>query len=476
MADAQANVQEEVSCLGICLNIGAEDAQALLRHFKWDRHAAQEAWFSDEKRVREDVGLLLPRAASSSLPETTGGQCGICFGDLDDGAIVCKANCGHKYCRGCYTQYVATAVEKGASCLNLRCPEPDCAMLVPQAVFAELLPEGLYERFKHFCICSYVDGNRMVKWCPAPGCNHAIELSEVPSGTGTSEVECKCGHVFCFNCQEEGHRPADCTMVQKWNMKNSAESENMNWILANSKPCPSCKRPIEKNQGCVHMVCSVCGFNFCWLCGQPWSGHSERTGGYYACNRYEADKKEGKHDAELARREQAKNSLERYMHYFERYSFNSDAAQRGKKELRNLGSTLQTLSDLTGIPTSQLRFVEDAWCQVIACSRTLKWTYAYGYYNFGVAGGKKKEFFEFLQGEAEMNLVRLRDFLESDLMDFIEKKGSGDFASLQSALNQLTQVTKGFFEKLVKELELGLSGLTERYSNSMEVDVIKDAN
>jgi hypothetical protein len=49
-----------------------------------------------------------------------------------------------------------------------------------------------------------------------------------------------------------------CATVRKWLTKNSAESENLNWILANTKPCPKCHRPIEKNQGCMHMTCSQC--------------------------------------------------------------------------------------------------------------------------------------------------------------------------------------------------------------------------
>ena len=112
----------------------------------------------------------------------------------------------------------------------------------------------------------------------------------------------------------------------------------------------------------------------------------------------------------------------------------------------------------------------DAWLQVIACSRTLKWTYAYGYYHFEVESGKKKEFFEFLQGEAEKNLLRLRDLLERDLKEFLEEEGTEGFGQLQSTIMLITRVTKDFFEKLAGELELGLAGLTDRYTKSLEAD------
>ena len=39
--------------------------------------------------------------------------------------------------------------------------------------------------------------------------------------------------------------------------RNQSEAENMTWILVNTKNCPKCKNPIEKNHGCMHMVCAV---------------------------------------------------------------------------------------------------------------------------------------------------------------------------------------------------------------------------
>lgn len=61
---------------------------------------------------------------------------------------------------------------------------------------------------------------------------------------------------------------------------------------------------------------------------------------------------------------------------------------------------LEALSEITATPTSQLKFVTDAWSQVVDCRRMLKWTYAFGYYRFAddsAANKPQQEFFEFNQ-------------------------------------------------------------------------------
>jgi hypothetical protein len=105
------------------------------------------------------------------------------------------------------------------------------------------------------------------------------------------DVHCTCGEPYCFTCKKEAHQPVDCQTVQDWSFKNSSESENMTWIMANTKACPKCEANIEKNQGCMHMTCSQCRHEFCWLCLGKWSIHGDGTGGLYACNRCDCQRK-----------------------------------------------------------------------------------------------------------------------------------------------------------------------------------------
>ena len=43
------------------------------------------------------------------------------------------------------------------------------------------------------------------------------------------------------------------------------------------KQCPKCKIYTEKNEGCNHMKCTECKFQWCWLCEKEYLyGHCER--------------------------------------------------------------------------------------------------------------------------------------------------------------------------------------------------------
>ena len=75
------------------------------------------------------------------------------------------------------------------------------------------------------------------------------------------------------------------------------------WISANTKRCPKCTAPIEKNEGCNHMTCRKCRHEFCWICMQPWSLHDASTGGFFQCNRFreqETDDPDSRYDPSSA--------------------------------------------------------------------------------------------------------------------------------------------------------------------------------
>jgi hypothetical protein len=60
------------------------------------------------------------------------------------------------------------------------------------------------------------------------------------------------------------------------------------YLRAHTKKCPQCRLEIAKDEGCAHMVCSQCAHHFCWLCLGDYATHSDQTGGFYACNKFEA--------------------------------------------------------------------------------------------------------------------------------------------------------------------------------------------
>jgi len=269
-------------------------------------------------------------------------------------------------------------------------------------------------RYQELLTRTYVDDKDNLKWCPAPNCVYAVScgirakdlMRVVPT------VECTCHHRFCFGCTLPDHQPAPCALVRRWVKKCEDDSETANWISANTKECPKCVSTIEKNGGCNHMTCRKCKHEFCWMCMGVWSEHGTS---WYNCSRF--DEKSG-HEA---RDQQAKSraSLERYLHYFNRFAnhqqsakLDKDIALKAEKKM----SQLQTNSNLSWI---EVQFISNASQTLQQCRQTLKWTYALAYY---LARANKTIIFEDNQRDLEMAVEDLSHLFELPTEDLGKKK------------------------------------------------------
>ncbi|XP_074316175.1 putative E3 ubiquitin-protein ligase ARI10 [Silene latifolia] len=446
---------EEISYVSSVLSLSISEATLLLCHYNWSTSQLNDDWFANEQQVRTKVGLINNITVNHNNHDNNY-RCGICFDDEFSIDEVRSANCGHIYCKTCWRTYIDITVdETGSGCLRLKCPEPKCPAAVDRDMVTELASKEIVAKYLAYLIRSYVEFKKKnTKWCPAPGCNNAIEF-ELGS-SDVYDIVCECQYEFCFNCDEEPHRPVECEIVKEWIMKNTSEAENTKWIIAYSKPCPQCMKPIEKNSGCNHMTCR-CGHHFCWHCARSLN---TKTGYSCNCNGFRREPNL-KNDVEK-QRERARLSIERYAHYYERWDSNSKSRDRALADLAEIKSDkIQFLSDNLGIPVSQLEFILEAWEKIVECRRILKWTYAYGFFSLENED-KKRELFEYLQGEAERALERLHFCAERELDVFIDKHADGrdgvdNFTAFRVKLLGLTKVTGTFFENLVRGLENGLS-------------------
>lgn len=72
----------------------------------------------------------------------------------------------------------------------------------------------------------------------------------------------------CFIHDSPWHEGRTCAEYDA-ELKTEEEEANAHYYQANTKPCPECSQPIQKNDGCDHMTCRKplgCGHEFCWRC------------------------------------------------------------------------------------------------------------------------------------------------------------------------------------------------------------------
>lgn len=259
-------------------------------------------------------------------------------------------------------------------------------------------------RYHELLTRTYVDDLENLKWCPAPGCEFAVECKVKARDLKkiVPIVQCDCDHSFCFGCAAPDHLPAPCDLVKKWTKKCEDDSETANWISANTKECPKCYSTIEKNGGCNHMTCRKCKNEFCWMCMGVWSEHGTS---WYNCNRFEEKSGSDARDAQAKSRQ----SLERYLHYYNRFDNHEHSAKLDKDIFVKTEKKMMQLQKQASMSWIEVQYLEMASQTLQKCRQTLKWTYAFAFY---LERNNLTEIFEDNQKDLEMSVENLSEMFE----------------------------------------------------------------
>jgi len=318
----------------------------------------------------------------------------LCIADKSDGcSLTCAA--GHRFCVSCWAQHVTSKV-RDEGFADLACPGFKCgetlnkkwapfllmeptARVKTDSVDADSVSDmaesssnvhsSLLGRFRRARILRFIDCNRACQNCQMPGCSMVLLMPtqqlQHPSTQALTQplpqiAFCGAGHTMCMVCRKEGHAPCSCSEWEQWHTvlnkemevsgskssndgkcKNAVEIANDLWCTANTKNCPRCSTAIQKCDGCNHMVCGKCRHDFCWMCMEKWSLHSNSTGGYFQCNKYvekgldasdgmtySSGLEKGSSRAETVRLHMNANRMARLIHHFTRYSAHADSARR----------------------------------------------------------------------------------------------------------------------------------------------------
>ncbi|KAL8695352.1 MAG: hypothetical protein Q9218_000111 [Villophora microphyllina] len=390
---------EEVSAI---LGQPPEASAILLRHLRWNKERLIERYMDRPDAVLEEAGLGPDGGRPPKVESLRGFTCTICYDD-EPGINTYAMKCGHRYCVDCYLQYLAQKVKAEGEAARIQCPTEGCSRIVDAKTMELLATQDIKDRYQILLTRTYVDDLGNLKWCPAPNCEYALDCSVKRQDLSkiVPTVTCHCKHRFCFGCTLNDHQPTPCSLVKLWLKKCEDDSETANWISANTKECPKCASTIEKNGGCNHMTCRKCKHEFCWICMGLWSEHGTS---WYNCNRFED--KNGSSGGDQAK---SRQSLERYLHYYNRYANHEQSAKLDKDIYLKTEKKMINLQSSSGLSWIEVQFLQSASHALQQCRQTLKWTYAFAFY---LARNNLTEIFEENQKDLEMAVESLSEMFE----------------------------------------------------------------
>ena len=166
----------------------------------------------------------------------------------------------HHFCIPCVKEYVEHQISE-SKVERIMCPGKDCTAEFTDKMIADLVDQSYFEKYQRFKQRAELLKNGNIRWCPTPNCEGRMESTDKKT-----HVTCPlCGFEMCFKCGGKWHGKKSCETAMDHEFKAYIKEHEV-------QKCPKCKRPVEKADGCNHMTCAACHYEFCWLCGGAYLG------------------------------------------------------------------------------------------------------------------------------------------------------------------------------------------------------------
>ena len=188
-------------------------------------------------------------------------NCPICYDEVSHPE---QLGCGHTYCSGCLSHYLASAPETKTFPLVCLGDETACKTPIPLPLIRRFMTPQAFRSLVEAAFRSYLEQHSQeLKYCTTPGCQQIYRHS-----SKARILQCpSCFSSICSACDDEPHKGLTCQ--ERRDQKNSFLQDRLfnAWADGHGKQCPQCRSVVEKNGGCNHMTCR-CGAHFCWKCGK----------------------------------------------------------------------------------------------------------------------------------------------------------------------------------------------------------------
>ena len=236
---------------------------------------------SNNNEIKSLKGLSFP------FNETEKKICPICEEECVKNDEIQLENCFHSFCKICWLTYIKNElIEKKQ--IKIKCMDHLCNEILPEMVIYTIIKDdkNLILKYNENKLRQEILNNPKKKFCPYPNCNSYAILNE----KNNKNVKCENGHLFCFYCLQKPHDNIECNKELDEKMEEFAKKKFI-------KKCPNCGCWTEKIDGCNHITCIECTYQWCWLCNNKYTSEHYSSG---KCKGFQFFKPKNEEEIQLA--------------------------------------------------------------------------------------------------------------------------------------------------------------------------------